>query len=246
MRCRLLILVLAGLAAWSVGCDRRFEGAGELRAQKVALEREIAGLKNMVSLLERGEAIVPPGDIAVVIEDRLIRDIIGAQLPFETDVDRYRIRLVHADVLFRDSQTVNLSGSLYLRENPELSADVTVAGALEKIVIHETTSTLTTRVAVDHIAIQRLAGFEGVLGASALDELSRSARLRVADQFPPISIPVTVQQTIDLPRVVAGPLRLGAASLPLRASVSRIVAGRGRLWIAIHLDPGDFVRKDER
>ncbi|MDO8836785.1 MAG: hypothetical protein Q7V01_14385 [Vicinamibacterales bacterium] len=240
------MLVLAGLAVSSAGCDGRFEGAGELRAQKVALEREVAGLKDMVSLLERGEAIVPPGDIAVVIEDQLIKDLIGAQLPFETDVDRYRIRLERADVSFRDSQTVSLSGSLYLRDNPGLSADVAVAGALEKIVIHETTSTLTTRVAVDHVAIQRLAGLEGVLGTAALDELSQSARRRVDDQFPPISIPVAIQQTIELPRVVAGPLRLDAASLPLRASVSRIVAGRGRLWIAIHLDPGDFVRKDER
>jgi hypothetical protein len=30
--------------------------------------------------------------------------------------------------------------------------------------------------------------------------------------------------------------------MPLQIAVSQVVAGQGRLWIAVHVEPGDFVK----
>jgi hypothetical protein len=67
-------------------------------------------------------------------------------------------------------------------------------------------------------------------------------RLRIKDQLPPIQIPVKVQQSIDLPAVTRGPVRVDGARMPLQVAVSQVVAGQGRLWIAVHFQPGDVVK----
>ncbi len=67
-------------------------------------------------------------------------------------------------------------------------------------------------------------------------------RLQVKDQLPPIQIPVKVQQSIDLPAVTRGPVRIDGARMPLQVAVSQVVAGQGRLWIAVHFQPRDLVK----
>jgi hypothetical protein len=234
------------LAYAGAACDNRFEGAGELRAAKASLQREVEGLRETVTRLERHETMLPLEDVAIAVEGALIRDIIDAQLPFDADIDIYHLRLSRADVTFQDSPILHLGGSLYLRANPSLSADVTAVGAFQEVVIDKASSMLSASIVVDYIAIERLAGLESVLSGALLDELARTVRIQIADQLPTIQIPVKVQQTIELPRMVAGPIRLDAASLPLRVSVSRVVAGRGQLWIAVQIKPGDFAKEVRR
>jgi hypothetical protein len=239
------VLLLAGTAAasvWGMACRGPFEGRAELRAQKVALEREVEGLRTTVARLERHETLLPPNDVVVAVADTLIRDVIAAQLPFDADVEQYKVHLVKVDVIVEASQVVRLRGSLFVRDNPALAADVSAVGVLEKIVIDGASSTLTARIALDHIGIDKVSGLESILNEAALDELARLARDQIANQLPVIQIPVKVQQTIEFPYAEVGPFRLAAASLPLQASVSQVVAGRGRIWIAIRIIPGEFVK----
>jgi hypothetical protein len=67
-------------------------------------------------------------------------------------------------------------------------------------------------------------------------------RLQLADKLPPIQIPVKVQQSIELPAVTSGPVRIDGARMKIAASVSRVFAGQGRLWVAIHFQPGELVK----
>jgi hypothetical protein len=206
------------------------------------LQREVDGIREVVGRLERGEAMLPLDDVAIAIDDAFVRDIIGAQLPFEADVDRFHLTLKEAEVHFRGSPVVRLRGVLNLRERPGVEAAVTVIGALEDIVVDAGSSTLRARVAVDHIGIEKAAGIESILSGATLDEVARMVRLQVKDQLPPIQIPVKVQQSIDLPAVTRGPVRIDGARMPLQVAVSRVVAGQGRLWIAVHFQPGDLVK----
>ena len=48
-------------------CGSRFEGGGDLRAQKVVLNREVEGLREVVARLEKGQPILPVDDVAVAI-----------------------------------------------------------------------------------------------------------------------------------------------------------------------------------
>jgi hypothetical protein len=235
------VVVLLGLGLAAASCAPTPEGKGHLHARQAVLKREVEGLRDLVDRLE-GKNTFAPADIMVVIEDALVRDVIAAQLPFDADVDAYHLRLTRVDVRFQESQTVTLAGTLFSRERPDLSADVSAIGALGRVTVDPGTSTLSATLSIDHLSIERLAGLEDILGRSALDDLAHAARLRVADQLPAMAIPVSVQQTVDVPRVSAGPIRIDAASLPLRATVSGVLASSGRLWVGIHLEPGEFTK----
>jgi len=232
----------AALALAAAACGSEFEGAGELHAKQVVLRREVQGLRAVAARLDRGQTMLPEGDVAVAIDDSLIKDILAAQLPFDADVDKYHLSLKEAEVQFTGSPVVRLRGTLNLLAYPSIQAQVYVIGALENIEVNPATSTLSARIAIDHLGIEKAAGLEAYVSRSALDDAGRIIRLRIKDQLPPVQIPVEVQHTIDLPAVTRGPVRIDGASLPLKVSVSQIVAARGTLWISVRVEPGAIVK----
>jgi len=241
-RARLALGALALGVALAPACRSKFEGGGELRAQRVVLKREVEGYREAAARLERGEPVLPKEDAAIAISDALIRDLIAAQLPFEADVDRFHIRLASVEVRFRGSPVVELTGELHLRKRPNLSAVALVVGALEQIAVDPETATLKAHISVDHLSLEKAAGVEQLLSGGTLDEVGRMIRLQIRDKLPKIQIPVKVQQSIDLPAVTRGPVRLEGARMPLQVGVSQVLAGQGILWIAVHFEPGDLVK----
>jgi len=237
--CRALVPALALVLP---ACDSKFKGGGDLRAQKVVLKREVDGLRETVARLEKGQPVLPLDDVAIAIDDTLLRDLIAAQLPFEMDVDRFHLSLTEAEAQFRGSPIVRLRGVLNSKKRPDLAAAVNVIGALEDIQVEPSSSTLRARIAVDHIGIEKAAGIEQLLSGSTMDEVARLVRLRLKDLLPPIQIPVKVQQSIDFPAVTTGPVRIDGARMPLQVAVSQVLAGQGRLWISVHFQPGDLVK----
>lgn len=233
------------LAFVVLGCGRGYEGGGDLRARKKVLEREVAGLRDAVGRLERHEALLPENDLAVAIDDTLLQGVITAQLPFESEVGEYQLKLEQAEVHFRGAPTVRLRGRLKRRGNLELEAVVTVVGALDSIAVDSARGALAAKIVVDHIGIEKAAGVETLLRGSTLDEVARLIRLQLADRLPPIQIPIKVQQSIELPAVTKGPVRIDGASMPIAATVSRVFAGQGRLWVAIHFQPGELVKTQD-
>ena len=209
------------------------------------LKREVEGYRENVARLERGEPVLPKDDVAIAIADSLIRDLIGAQLPFEADVDRFHIALETVEVRFRGSPVVELTGALNLKDRPNLQAAARVIGALEDIAVDPATATLKAHISVDHLAIEKVAGMEQMLSGSTLDEVGRMIRLQIKDKLPEIQIPVKVQQSIELPAVTQGPVRLDGARMPLQVAVSQVLAGQGILWIARAL-PARRPREDRR
>lgn len=229
-------LLLAALAA---GCDREYEGGGELRAQRVVLEREVEGLRAVVARLQRGEPLLPPGDVAVAIDDTLVREVLLAQLPFSADVDRVRVDLTDVDVQFAGSPTLQLRGRLQLREQPDVTAAVTLFGALDEVAVEDDGSTLRAVVAADHLSIENATGLAAYLSGATLDELARTVRLEITKQLPVVRLPISVSRAIDVPAITDGPVRLDAGRLALDVSVSRVAAARGRLFVAVRVTPRD-------
>ncbi len=236
-----LATALTAIATLAVaGCDRAYEGGGDLRAQRVVLEREVEGLRPIVQRLERGEPLLPADDVAVAVDEALVRELLLAQLPFETDVDRFHVQLTDVDVQFRGSPTLQLRGRLQVRDQPDVTAAVTLFGALDDVRIDATSSRLRATVVADHLTVAEATGLAGYLSGATLDEMSRAVRLAMQDRLPQLSIPVSVRQELDLPAVTDGPVRLAAARLPLDVAVSQVVTTAGRLWISIRITPGDL------
>jgi hypothetical protein len=241
-RRRWLVFVVCALVLCAPACRSKFEGGGDLRAQKVVLKREVEGYREAAARLERGDPVLPKEDLAIAISDALVRDLIGAQLPFEADVDKFHISLSTAEVKFRGSPVVELRGALNLKDRPNLQAAAHVIGALEQIAVDPATATLKARISVDHLSIESVAGIEQLMSGATLDEVGRMVRLQIKNALPEIQIPVKVQQSIELPAVTRGPVRLAGARMPLQVAVSQVLAGQGILWIAVHFQPGDLVK----
>jgi hypothetical protein len=229
------------LVSAAAGCQRDPRG-GELHATRVVLAREVEGLRAIANRAARGEAILAPDDVVVVIKDSLVRDLLTANLPFEAQVDKYQISLQRAEVTFRGSPLIALEGSVKPREGMDVEGTVRVLGALEKIRIDPASGQLSASVAVDHVDIKRLAGFESFLPGAGLDEVARMVRVQLKDRIPDLAIPVKVEPQIAFPEVTSGPVRLEGATIPLSIGVSDVVAGSGRLWITITLKPGDITK----
>ena len=238
---RLLVLATLAAALPLTACGRDYEGGGDLRAQRVVLEREVEGLRAMVTRMERGEPMLPRNDIAVAVEEALVRDLLIAQLPFEADVDRFHVQLTSADVQFRGSPTLQLRGRIVVRDQPDLTAAVTVFGALDDVRVDQTSSTLLATVAADHLTIADVTGAAQFLSGETIDEVARLVRVELSSQLPTLRIPVRLQPSIDFPAVTEGPVRIDGARLPLDVVVSQVVAARGRLWVSVHVTPGAFV-----
>lgn len=239
---RAVVALVAGSLAVAACGRSRFEGGGDLRAKRVVLEREVEGLREIAARLEHGEPFLPKNDVVISIDAGLIRELIVAQLPFDLDVDRFHLRLSEAEVLFRGSPVVKLRGSLVYRERPEYEGAIAVIGALEDIDVDPATLTLKSAIAVDHITIEKAGGLETFLSKSTLDEAARAVRLRLAGQLPTIQIPVKLQQSVELPAVTHGPVRIDGAAMPIQVNVSQVTAGRDELWIAVHLAPGELTK----
>ena len=236
------VLWLLGLALLWVGCQG--PSGAEVHARTVTLEREVMGLRRMVARLERGEPGLPPGDVMIAIEDRLLRNLLAAELPLELDVDRFHVRLDRAQVVFRGSPLVTLEGRARLADRPDLEGELRLLGALDQIAIDAGSGTLRATIAVDHIDLKRLAGLEGFMSGAALDDVAQNLRHRLVGRLPTLSIPVKVQQRIELPAMTSGPVRTAAASMPLVVGVSQVLAVGGRLWVAVHVQAGAFVKAD--
>ena len=224
------------------GCGRADDGAaaGDLRAQRVVLEREVEGLRAVVNRLERGEPLLPADDVVVAIDEAFVRDLVLAQLPFDADVDRFHVRLTDVDVQFRGSPTLQLHGRIQVRDQPDVTAAVSLFGALDDIRVDGDRSTLRATLAADHLTIAEATGLAAYLSGETLNELARRVRIETSRQLPEVRIPVSVQQAIDLPAVSEGPVRLAASRLPLSVAISQVVAARGRLWISVHVASGTF------
>ena len=74
------ILITALLAATACG-DSPID-VSPLHARKVQIERELAGLRESVALLNRDGTIFPATDIAIAIDEDLVERLIAARLPY--------------------------------------------------------------------------------------------------------------------------------------------------------------------
>jgi hypothetical protein len=237
---------LALVAACAAGgCGGGGEEEARLHAQLSILEREVEGLREVTARLEGGGAALPEEDVIVALEESVVKDLVEAQLPFGTEVDDYHVWLEHAEVRFRGSAGITLLGGVALKDRPNVSGEVRVIGALVNIAVNPETGVLQAEVAIDHLDIVDVAGVDGLLSEGIRNTLAQTIRHQIDGRLPGLTIPVQLEQKIELPSVTDGPVRIQGATMPLQASVSQVLAGQGRLWVAVHVEPGELVKTGE-
>ncbi len=177
----------------------------------------------------------------VSIAEAVVKEFVDAQLPFTVELESYRIELEAANATFRSSPTVSLTGTIVHKDHPDYVGAVSAIGALDSIAVDTTTGTLRAELVVGHVDLLKMAGLERFLTGGTVDELARRVRVQLEGRLPAIQIPVRIEQSIELPAVTQGPVRLHGASMPLAVSVADVFAGQGVLWIAIRVVPGELI-----
>ena len=229
---------LACVTALAAGCADPYAGASALRAQKAQLERELEGLRQSAALVGRSESLIPASDVVVAIQDSLIQGLIARRLPINIEALPYRISLTAVEVGFKGAPIVQLRGMVTRDGLPGISVAARLIGALSGIEVDTTTFRLRARITADHLEIESTAGVGALFSGSSLDDVAELLRLQLVAQLPVVEIPVRVQEDIVIPAVTDGPVQLAGARFPVKASVSRVFAANGRLWIGLHVEVG--------
>lgn len=231
-----MLASLACVTVLAAGCGDPYEGASALQAQKAQLEREVEGLRASVALLSRGESLIPTSDVVVAIQESLVQGLIARLLPIDIAVAPYRMALTAVEVGFKGVPTVQLRGMVSRDGLPGVAVAVRLIGALSRIEVDTTTFTLRARIAADHLAIESTSGVGALFSGSSLDDVAELLRLELVEQLPVIEMPVRVREDILIPAVTDGPVQLAGVRFPVKASVSRVFAANGRLWIGLHVE----------
>jgi hypothetical protein len=239
-----MVLVLLGAMVLGGPACRKDQGEAALHARQSALEREASGLRESVARLERGEPILPQDAVVLSVSEAVVKQFIDAQLPFEAETDKFKVKLTKGEAVFRGSPSVHLIGSIWHVEHPDLVGEVSAQGALATIEVEPESGVLKATLALDHVDFVQLAGLENYIPDASRNELARRVRKELEPRLPPIRIPVKIDQAVDLPTVTDGPVRIQGARMPLSVEMAGVFAGQGVLWVAIRVVPGELSRPE--
>ena len=231
---RMLLLPLLPVAV--VGCDR-VRGLERFLTRRAALERQIEDLRQLVRVAEKG-GLLPKDKLVVAVGERLANDLARLALPREQVVaDRYRVRLEKADVQFRDEHgSVRFDGKVGPAEGKgaEFFAELTLFGAFDSVDFDRQSGVLRCDVSIVGFDLKRLEVYgDTEAGRFLVEELGRQGLDVLRVLAFPIVIPVRLEREIALKGVSEGPVRLQAASLPPRLTVTDVAAHDRRLWVAV-------------
>jgi len=234
MRCPFQLRAIGSiaLAIAGVACGPSEEQA-VYEARKIALERRIRGLQELVAEAEKG-SLIPADRFFVGVDEKLVGDLFRSQLPLEQPLEeRFVVRLESAEMRFRDKYgAVHIEGRIHPKALPARSVALRIDGGLGAAEIDPETGTLRVQIAIDHIDVAEAAGLEGMLGGGVIRYLGAKGREILQEAIPAIEVPVTLSQAIPVPAVQDKGVRLGALEVPLEVSVERVLAAGGKLWVS--------------
>jgi hypothetical protein len=209
------------------------------------LERQLQGLTGLVAEAEAGDLFPDaPDRVQVLVDQGLVQRLLTALTPSEHVVaDRYHVVVTGARVVFEDGfALVRLDGRASLAgiAESDVFADLTVIGDLELPPEQQKRDVLKAHIHVLAVeARQVTVGARSERAEELVEELGRTKLEDFAALASSLEIPVRQEQEITIPAVgPQGPVRIAAASLPLRLALLRVRAFHGKLWIAMRASIG--------
>ncbi len=235
--------VIALLAFLPLACRQPEER--RIVAEEEILRRQIYGLKELVALGEMG-SLVPEDKLVVSIAESLVQQVVELGLPREVKIqDKVLVRATGAEVRFRDNlASVRLDALVRPLDAtaPDVTVEIKVYGALDRVSLDRASGTLKGKVAVLAFEVPRV---QSMGPDQALRDLIERLGRDNLDAFsalaPAIEIPVHIEQDI----VMKGPDRVASisvlpAQVPLEASVTRVFAAGEQLVVILDVQAGPW------
>jgi hypothetical protein len=210
------------------------------RVEEATLRRQLEGLATLTAEAEAGPLFPDaPERVLVLVDQGLVQRLLTALTPSDHLVaDRYHVVVTGARVRFEDGLAlVRLDGRASLAgiAESDVFADLTVVGDLELPAEQQKRDVLRARIhvlAVDARQVAVVARSEKA--AELVEGLSRTRLEAFAALASSLEIPVRQEHEITIPPVgPEGPVRIAAASLPLRLRLLSVRAFHGKLWVAM-------------
>jgi len=222
------------------------DGGPRARAEAAALRRQAATLRNLITAVETDQAFSSK-HVTLGIGQELVRDLLQLTLPVETvTAPDLHVRLETAQVAFESGESrVTLRGRVSRVSSPGTFADLTVHGGLHRFEVGERAGHVSARVALDRVEV-RQAEAEGLrrdLVEAVLDRVGATSLASLADQIPPLTIPVRFERTLELGAVSAGPFEIAPSSLRFGVGLAQVVALGGRLWVLLDVSAAPAPRR---
>ena len=218
------------------------EAARRRRRDAKVYTRQIESLRELTTAL-RENRLMDKRWLAVSVDETAVAAVIQASLPQEALISgRYRVRVESAEVAFRSGTgLVRLRAKVADQESHGRRAEVVYHGGLDEITVSED-GRLRTRVMIDYIDVPAAqSGGKDAKALAALAEQLAGQNLRTLEAMvPPVAIPVRLQQTLDVPGLDDGPVRVRPGRLPIQGSVARVVPLSGRLWVLLAVKVGPW------
>jgi hypothetical protein len=213
-------------------------GGPRARAEAAALRRQADALRNLIAAVETDQTF-SPRHVTLGIGQELVRDLLQLTLPVQTlTAPDLNVRLETAQVAFENGESrVTLRGRVSRASAPGTFADLVVHGGLHRFEVGERAGHVTARVALDRVEV-RQAEAEGLrrdLVEAVLDRVGAPSLASLADQIPPLAIPVRFERALELDGMSAGPFEIAPGSLRFRVALAEVVALGGRLWVQLEV-----------
>ena len=237
-----VVLLSSGGCAWLDG--------GTV-ADRALLTRQVEQLRQLVHSAEQGP-LFGPDQLVLVVDQRLIRTILAATLPWEIVVrERFRVRVHALECRFEDDLPL-LRLDSHVAALGELGeqhfAELRLFAELTLTELDPQAGVVRGRLALIAFEVQRLQPVDdNAMAMRLVEELGRlklEAFLALARSF---DLPLRLERQLRFPRVGAegSPVSLPAGRVTLAAETSRVRALGGRLWLALDATPGAWSPDDE-
>ncbi len=234
---RLALLALFGIAGLAA-CRRPEPDAWKkARAEKESLQRELVGFAELQRKADRGQ-LLTPDQIAIGVDERVVRDLMNASLPLAIDLaGRIVLRIDSAEPRFRGNQAeLVFRGRVAPKDLPDAFVAAELEGALDQVDLRE--GRVAARVVLRHVSV--LGNVAGDLGKGVIEELLRNNLQTLQARFPPLEVPVRLDEVIEIPGTRDGPVTTIPGRLPLHASVAQVVPLGQRLWVLLDATAGPW------
>jgi hypothetical protein len=202
------------------------------------LRRQARTLRGLIAASAADEAF-SSRYVTLGIGQELVRDLLQLTLPVETETaPDLRLRLETAQVAFENGESrVALRGRVSRLGSPGTFADLVVHGGLHRFEVGEHAARVTARVTLDRIEVQQAEarGLRRDLVDAVIGRLGAPALQALAEQLPPLSVPVRFEQGLELEATSLGPFEVAPGSLRFRVALAEVVALRGRLWVMLEV-----------
>ncbi|MCC7055748.1 MAG: hypothetical protein IT355_20940 [Gemmatimonadaceae bacterium] len=232
------------LLAVATACRRPDPIELERILERDQLRREVAGFRALEKLAP-GKVIDRSREVVITVSDSLLRSLVQAAFPLTIEIrNRAVVTLTGATVQFRANVArVDLTGTVRRTAFPQIAAQVTLRGALDKFVV-DSTHALRARISVDDASLETPSGAPAPLDPlviAVLRGIVERSLPELTSGLPTVAVPVRLDERMALPGFgPEGALSIEPSSAPISVEALRVIAFQNRLWIVLRVELGGF------